>query len=68
VIDIYRIKGLLALHFEMYYPVHALDYCGNFADFVALRILVSRRRGLIHIILVIVVVVIVIRLVTGRGI
>ena len=44
VMHIYRIKGLLTLHFEMYYSGHALDYCGNLADFVALRILVSCWR------------------------
>ena len=46
---------------------YALDYCGNLADLVASRILVSYWWKPNHIVLVIVVIVVVIRLVTGRG-
>jgi hypothetical protein len=40
-----RIKELMPAALELYSPRHALDYCGNFADFVASRILISCWRS-----------------------
>jgi hypothetical protein len=39
-----RIKGLITSRFEKYDQRYALDYCGNLADIVASRILVSYWR------------------------
>ena len=38
-------KGLIRAPSELYFRRHALDYCGNFADSVASRILLSCWRS-----------------------